>query len=62
MKLLLNSKFFFAEMADHYEIMLNLTKLLISKNSIIALLSSMVLRSTIQHFSEAETKFEQYNR
>ena len=62
MKLLLNSKFFFAEMSNHRDIMICLTKLLISKNSIVALLASMVLRSSILHFSEAETEATNQNR
>ena len=46
-KILLNSKFFFAELAIFPQIFDMLTQLLMSRNSVIALLSASVLKASI---------------
>jgi hypothetical protein len=60
--LLLNSKIVLTEMAENEELITSLIKLLMSKNSFVALLASQVLKQTISHFSGNEYRSEQINK
>ena len=62
MRILLNSKFFFAEVAHFPQILFDLTKLLMSQNSAVALLASLVLKASIQHVSDSEKTAELANK
>ena len=59
---MLNSKVVLAEMSDNEDLINSLMKLLISKNSFLALLASQVLKQTISHFSGNEYRSEQINK
>jgi len=62
MRILLNSKFFFAEVAHFPQILFDLTKLMMSQNSAIALLASLVLKASIQHVSDSDKTAELANK
>jgi hypothetical protein len=62
LRLLLNSKIFFAQMSHRPDLMAVLTRLLMSKSPFIGVLASMALQGMTSLFSAKEDKIETLNR